>query len=487
MATTDNSTLPKEWNETTFYEYGQTVLYHDIIYKCIAEESTGDNPALDNGQHWYAIDIYRKTATVMHGGDYSGDTSIWERDIFWVDQTTGDVYCNNENTGINVKGPAGSLHLNWDQLTPAQIAQLKGDKGDQGLTGPQGEKGDKGDTGEVELDNLTQEQIEMLRGEQGASAYDVWKSMPGHEEGTEEDFINDITGPPIKVDDEMSSTSTNPVQNKVIYDFLKRYNTLFDRVQSLEDRLKYKIDDPLNPSADEDGYVTYEFKFGVTNEGEFGFIDPDTGEVVPFNQPRQPILYSTLAQTAGQIFMGQIAKDIADVQQMNKLTIPADNSHSVTTNLSTDNVSYATGVRMMNLDEAFDARYYIFKEGEFERYQASFNFFRVGFVGKKLISQGTQPIEGSWTGTDTGGYASNLCFVVQPVTEGTTIQCSYGAHNSSTATLPEIVNGAGRVSKTDATFNTLTTFTIPIAQGQGGYFASVNGSPQFEIVEIYMI
>ena len=47
------------------------------------------------------------------------------------------------------QGPQGEPGaVDFDTLTPEQLALLKGDKGDQGEPGPQGPKGDKGDKGD---------------------------------------------------------------------------------------------------------------------------------------------------------------------------------------------------------------------------------------------------------------------------------------------------------------------------------------------------
>lgn len=472
MAITKNRTYPQEWNESRIYEYGDTVIWNNVIYKCVEEPCQGDNPALDS-THWCAIDINKKDATLMDHG-YSGDEKMWERDVFWVDQTTGDVYINGENTGINVKGPAGIVK--WDNLTPEQRELLKGDRGPRGEKGEQGEKGDKGDTGAVVWDNLTPEQIAQLRGDGGASAYDVWRTIPGHEDGTLQDFITDITGPPTPIDDHLDGGSLNPVQNRAIVNYLQRYEDLISRVSALENRLQYKWNDK-----------TYKFTFGVTQEGEFGYLDPDTQEVVPFNKQRQPIIYSNLVENADQILFANMATDHGNVELMDRLTLSNDKDGE-TTNLNTDNVLYATGVQMESLADAFDAKYYLYRNGVFERYKASCNYYRVGLddVGR-LISQGVQFYEGSWSGIDTGRYASNITFVVEPFTIGATINCVYGAHQAATANLPEIILGTDRVSITSGSFDSETSFTIPIQEGQGGYFASVNSSPnQYIIKEIYL-
>lgn len=116
---------------------------------------------------------------------------------------------------VNIKGDKGDKGD-----TGAQgIQGVKGDKGDKGDTGAQGLKGDKGDTGAT--------------GAPGAAATisigNVYTGAPGtnvsvSNSGTSTNAILDFTIPRgnpgadggVTVDAELSSTSTNPVQNKVV-------------------------------------------------------------------------------------------------------------------------------------------------------------------------------------------------------------------------------------------------------------------------------
>ena len=83
------------------------------------------------------------------------------------------------------KGDKGDA-FTYEDFTSQQLADLKGEKGDQGL---QGLKGDKGDQGEpFTYEDFTDEQLALLKGEKGDS---------------------------VTVDNVMSESSTNPVQNKV--------------------------------------------------------------------------------------------------------------------------------------------------------------------------------------------------------------------------------------------------------------------------------
>ena len=122
-----------------------------------------------------------------------------------------------------VQGPKGDA-FTYDDFTPEQLAALKGpkgekgDKGDTGSVGATGPQGPKGDTGEAGpqgpkgdafvYEDFTTEQLAALKGPKG----DTGAQGPMGPAGS------DAT---VTVDDTLSDTSTNPVQNKVVEAALK--------------------------------------------------------------------------------------------------------------------------------------------------------------------------------------------------------------------------------------------------------------------------
>ena len=89
--------------------------------------------------------------------------------------SSGDLsWSNNGNLAnpatVNIKGPKGDQGekgekgdgLNYEDLTPEQIAEIKGPKGDQGIQGPEGPQGKA-----FTYDDFTNDQLEALRGPQG--------------------------------------------------------------------------------------------------------------------------------------------------------------------------------------------------------------------------------------------------------------------------------------------------------------------------------
>ena len=152
----------------------------------------------------------------------------------------------NYSEDVNVFVPSVSTDgvLSWSNkagLPNPMNVNIKGDKGDTGLQGVQGVKGDKGDRGEQGAQGIQGEQGERgVQGAQGPAGNaatitigSVTTSAPGTSaqvtnRGTSSAAVLDFVLPKgkdgadggVTVDDALSSTSTNPVQNNVIYNAL---------------------------------------------------------------------------------------------------------------------------------------------------------------------------------------------------------------------------------------------------------------------------
>ena len=86
---------------------------------------------------------------------------------FWTEfplsiDINGFIFYNGENTGINVRGPAGASNLHWDDLTEEQRATLKGAPGTNGTNGQDG--------------------INGINGTNGLDAYHLWLQEEGYTE-----------------------------------------------------------------------------------------------------------------------------------------------------------------------------------------------------------------------------------------------------------------------------------------------------------------
>lgn len=98
------------------------------------------------------------------------------------------------------KGDSGNP-LRFEDLTPEQKQELKGEKGEQGQRGLKGEKGDP-----LRFTDLTPEQKKQLKGEKGQngtdgrdgrdgkSAYEIWKEKPANASKSEDEFLQSLKG-----------------------------------------------------------------------------------------------------------------------------------------------------------------------------------------------------------------------------------------------------------------------------------------------------
>ena len=118
------NTLPEIWDATIIYGKYDEVRYDNIIFISLINDNQNNNPISTEGTCWKAHDIYKKILTVMPHNQYSGDDSFWDKDQIYID-VNGDVYVNNENTGINVSGQT-HLSQNDRNLIVQQILENLG-------------------------------------------------------------------------------------------------------------------------------------------------------------------------------------------------------------------------------------------------------------------------------------------------------------------------------------------------------------------------
>lgn len=394
---TINKTLPNDWNSATTYGIKQEVYYNNIIYQSLVNNNLNHNPAL-SPEYWKALDIYKKELTVMEHGDYSGDESFWERDHFSI--VDGYVYMNGENTGINVNGRT-VVDVKWEDLTPAQREQLKGDVGPRGLQGPQGIQGETGPMGAVEWTNLTPEQIEQLRGVQGKSTYEIWLEQ-GYT-GSEIDFLCWLQSNIIHIDNALNNSSVNPVQNKVITialntymvkvnDLLRQYES---RIQDLENRLKATY------NGEE-----YTFSYGITEGGKHGYRINNSDTVTPFDATSD-VLSSLAAFTLGGISLsafGERAELVAEtIPDQNRLGIGSSSIKGKTSINSTElngtsvNSKLNEQVKVQEFNDFFQYtvnKGYIYRDNQFEK-DVSYDLTGMTYSEENgLIAQGLVVTEG---------------------------------------------------------------------------------------------
>ena len=488
MGATPNNTLPPQWSENTKYTYGDLVSYAGIIYRCIQsypDTWSPHNPATDTDREWWMpLDIYIKDETVMHHASYSGDENFWERDNIYID-SSGYVYLNNENTGINVRGPEGHATIDFSVLTPEQIEQLKGDRGERGPVGPEGPEGPRGPEGYV---TLTAEQIAILKGEPGKSAYQSWLDQ-GHT-GTEADFVAWLRSGIIKLDTELSPTSPNGITNAAITQAFQSYRTqvtelvhqLQSRVQDLENRLQTIYN----------GDTVY-FRFGITPEGKYGYYLSETSAVVPFSGNNQESLSSSnVFRSDPQIFQQSYGWEnelVHNTLISSQLTEPTSLEGDPSGIQEDPTTLYATNVEFENLEDAFDTYIYLFKNNKFtEEVRICTYSMNHPEIISPLISANEESIEGIYfpPSADLNNKGNTLYIEVEPINEEDTIRYQIGYYSNELGQLPDLVSpGTYREGYENGSFNNTTTIRYSVQSGKGYYFASLQQS-EYRIKSIYI-
>lgn len=476
MPVTRNNALPDLWDSTIKYNIGDQVTFLNIIYRSIQNNNENKEPN-QYPDYWTPLDIYLKDTTVMEHGDYSGDEEFWQRDNIYID-ASGFVYLNNENTGINVNGWVRK-EITFADLSDEEKASLKGDKGDKGEQGIPGA-------------NSTIPGPQGPQGPAGKSAYQSW--LDAGYVGTETDFINWIRSGIITLDTKISKTSHNGIENQAITNaflaYQRKVNELLDqyndRITDLENRLKaiYQGNE-------------HTFRFGITNNGQYGYRIDNSDIVTPFQQTT-----SELNATGVELINGLGLSDMGRQYILNENTILDLDSElqsasllgDVSTNSNTlnRNVAYSNNVQTQDFNDFFsDITYeYVFKDGEFSSIDIPYNLQGMTYDTEhepyKLYSKGENNYEGIWFDVNTAGaYGNRLQIKVQPY-ECESVNIVIGNTTNTDHTIEEVITDSTlQLQKITKTITENTTIKLDnIATNQRIYFFSNNTQNQFRITEI---
>ena len=203
------------------------------------------NPVLREGELVIARKANGKRKLVVGkpgGSSYANSEVVWDAEqAETYMNTTKDL---SENVNVFVPHIDSSGILTWtnkaglDNPRPITIKGIKGDPGEKGEPGQRGEQGAQGIQGPRGIQGEQGERgVQGLQGPAGNAATitigNVTTSAPGTSaqvtnRGTSSAAVLDFVLPKgkdgadggITVDEELSSTSTNPVQNNVIYNAL---------------------------------------------------------------------------------------------------------------------------------------------------------------------------------------------------------------------------------------------------------------------------
>lgn len=184
-------------------------------------------------------DSLTSTSELPSSGQNKGDGYLIDGNLWIYTGTSEEGSVNGfKNVGA-IKGPAGRgimsviiseegiMTINYSDSTSEEVGNVKGPKGDTGEQGPkgdtgeqgiQGEQGLKGDTGETGrgIKDIVFKNSSAGTGAGTAGAVDTY--VINYTDGTSIEFQikNGENGTPATIDTEMSDTSENTVQNKII-------------------------------------------------------------------------------------------------------------------------------------------------------------------------------------------------------------------------------------------------------------------------------
>lgn len=203
------------------------------------------NPVLREGELVIARKANGKRKLVVGkagGSSYANSEVVWDAEQAETYMTTTKDLSENVNVFVPHIDSAGTLtwtnKAGLDNPSPITIKGIKGDPGEKGDKGDRGEQGAQGIQGPRGIQGEQGERgVQGAQGPAGNAATitigNVTTSAPGTSasvtnRGTSSAAVFDFVLPKgkdgadggITVDEELSSTSTNPVQNNVIYNAL---------------------------------------------------------------------------------------------------------------------------------------------------------------------------------------------------------------------------------------------------------------------------
>lgn len=184
-------------------------------------------------------DSLTSTSELPSSGQNKGDGYLIDGNLWIYTGTSEEGSVNGfKNVGA-IKGPAGRgimsvtiseegiMTINYSDSTSEEVGNVKGPKGDTGEQGPKGDTGEQGIQGEQGLKGDTGETGRGIKdivfknssaGTEAGTAGAVDTYVINYTDGTSIEFQikNGENGTPATIDTEMSDTSENTVQNKII-------------------------------------------------------------------------------------------------------------------------------------------------------------------------------------------------------------------------------------------------------------------------------
>ena len=149
-----------DWNVTTD-DYDIYAQGGDTVTTTPGSPVMNEDREIEMDPYYFPMSTLPRSTMDLDPNNTGPTNDFWTHFPITID-INGYIFYNNENTGINIRGPAGMSTVHFDELTPAQKESLKGADGQDGANGVDGIDGENG------LDGL--------------DAYHVWLRDNGYEE-----------------------------------------------------------------------------------------------------------------------------------------------------------------------------------------------------------------------------------------------------------------------------------------------------------------
>ena len=130
-----------------------------------------ENGELERGIYFFPMSTLPQSTMDQDPNNTGPTNDFWSDYPISID-INGYIFYNGNNTGINVRGPAGLSEVRWEDLTPEQIEALKGADGINGIDGQDG--------------------VDGQDGADGLDAYHVWLKDNGWLDDPDEHPISDF-------------------------------------------------------------------------------------------------------------------------------------------------------------------------------------------------------------------------------------------------------------------------------------------------------
>lgn len=161
-----------------------------------------ENGSVDVDEYYFPMSTIENSMMDQDPNNTGPTNDFWSNYPISID-INGYIFYNSENTGINVRGPAGASFVRFSDLTPAQLETLKGNPGTNGINGTNGTNG--------------------IDGKNGLSAYEVWLDENGWLDDPERHPLSDFYAMLANVEDLLIKEGSGA--GSLLANYKGQYNT----------------------------------------------------------------------------------------------------------------------------------------------------------------------------------------------------------------------------------------------------------------------